>query len=337
MQTRRVEIESEVQHGTHTPASQSKTIAEIADDWLVEKESVDQIERSTLKSYRNHVNGYIKPFFGTLKLSELTTPRVAKFKVHLSRKCRTLTMARMVLSSFKALIAFAKVSGAISSNPTLEVKFGIDKKRDKPQIEVGKDVPSKSEIQAIIESATGRWRPLLITAIFTGMRSSELRGLRWSDVNWESRYISVTQRADEFGEIGSPKSKKGRRQIPMSKMVVNALKEWKLRCPKSVLDLVFPNGAGNIEYHTNIVHRGFGELQDKLGMVDEHGKPKYGMHALRHFCASHWLDLGVKPMQVQEWLGHSSYNVTMNVYGHLFPKEDHHDTLDAGELAIVGG
>ena len=71
----------------------------------------------------------------------------------------------------------------------------------------------------------------------------------------------------------------------MSPMVTNTLREWKLACPKGNLDLVFPNGNGNVEVLTNIRARGLVPLQRKLGMVNADGSVKYGMHAFRHFAA----------------------------------------------------
>ena len=57
-----------------------------------------------------------------------------------------------------------------------------------------------------MEAAKGRWRPILLTAIFTGLRASELRGLRWADVDLEKRELHVRQRADRYSAIGKPKS-----------------------------------------------------------------------------------------------------------------------------------
>ena len=71
----------------------------------------------------------------------------------------------------------------------------------------------------------GRWRPLLLTAIFTGLRASELRGLRWSDVDLKRGELHVRQRADRYGEIGRPKSEAGERTVPLPPMVVTALRE----------------------------------------------------------------------------------------------------------------
>jgi integrase len=153
----------------------------------------------------------------------------------------------------------------------------------------------------------------------------------------------------------------------MAPIVSNTLKEWRLACPRQgakvdqdgkVLDpgtlhFVFPNGAGNVESHANILHRGFGPLQVACGIVsgpklDQHGKPvldqkgnsvmlpKYGLHALRHFFASWLIDQGFGPKRVQALMGHASIQMTFDVYGHLFPQEDDRERFAAGELALVG-
>jgi integrase len=185
----------------------------------------------------------------------------------------------------------------------------------------------------------------LATAVFTGMRSSELRGLSWDDVDFEKEVIHVHQRADNWGVMGRPKSAAGEREIPMAPIVVNALKEWRLACPKvkpaggageGRLGLVFPNGQGRVENHANIANRGFYALQIATGIVDSRGRPKYGLHALRHFFASWAIEREFSPKRVQALLGHSSIQMTFDVYGHLFPNpEDDRAKFATGEFALA--
>src|SRR6516225_3578949 len=77
-----------------------------------------------------------------------------------------------------------------------------------------------------------KYRPLLLTAIFTGLRASELRGLRWEDVDLPHAKLHVRQRADRYNKIDKPKSESSERTVPLTPIVVNTLREWKLRCPK---------------------------------------------------------------------------------------------------------
>jgi integrase len=98
----------------------------------------------------------------------------------------------------------------------------------------------------------------------------------------------------------------------MLPLVVNALKEWRLGCPKSELGLVFPNPNGSVEDYNNIVRSGLLPAQIAAGVTVD-GKAKYtGMHSLRHFyaswCISRKVDGGLElPAKVvQERLGHST-------------------------------
>jgi integrase len=123
-----------------------------------------------------------------------------------------------------------------------------------------------------------KYRPLLLTAIFTGLRASELRGLRWEDVDLPHAKLHVRQRADRYNKIDKPKSESSERTVPLTPMVVNTLREWKLRCPKGEhgkLEFVFPTGTGEIEYHSNIAQRGLAPALIAAGIVTKDGKPKY--------------------------------------------------------------
>ena len=216
----------------------------------------------------------------------------------------------------------------------------------------GVHIPRTDEIKAIVGALEGRWRPILLTAIFTGLRASELRGLRWSDLDLDRRELRVEQRADRFNDIGAPKSESGERTVPLPPLVANALKEWRLACPKGELGLAFPNAAGGVESHHAIRSRGLIPAQIRAGItidtgeVDKEGAPipaaKYtGLHALRHFYASWCINrladggLGLPLKLVQERMGHASVVMTSDVYGHLFPTGDDGEEMAAAERALL--
>jgi integrase len=329
-----VDVQGEVKRGIHTPARASITVAEAAQLWL-DKGRLDELERSTLEQYEGHARIHIKPALGALKLAKLSTPVVEAFRDELLKKC-SRPLAGKVLTSLKGIIGEAQRRGLVAQNVAQPVRVDV-KKRDKRKLDVGRDVPTKAEVNALIGAAQGRWRPFFVTAIFTGMRASELRGLRWSDVDFDERVVHVRQRANLWGDIGEPKSHAGQREIPMSQIVTNALREWRLACPKGELDLVFPNGGGNVEDHANIANRGWYPLQVAAGIVGPDGKPKYGLHALRHFFASWAIERDFSPKRLQALLGHSSITMTFDTYGHLFPSlEDDHAKFAAGEAAVLG-
>jgi integrase len=338
----------DVHRGTHTPDSKSVMVAEAARLWL-ESGDAAGLERSTLDSYRQHVNFHIVPLLGAVKLSQLTVPGVRHFEDRL-RRDRSPAMVRKVLGSLSGILADAQERGLVSQNVVrglrarrLRGKERRADKRQKGKLRVGVDIPSPDEIRAIIVVLEERWRPLLLTAIFAGLRSSELRGLRWNDVDLKRNELHIRQRADRYSKMGALKSEAGERTVPVAPMLANTLREWKLTCPKGELGLVFPNGIGRIESHANIVNRGLIPAQVAAGVVTAKGEARYtGLHSLRHFyaswCINRRVDGGLElPLKlVQARLGHASVQMTADRYGHLFPSGDDGGELAAAEKAFLG-
>jgi integrase len=337
----------DVRAGTHTADSQSITIAEAGRLWIESGEAA-RLERSTLEQYQRHLDLHIAPFIGAMKLAQLTMPMVRAFEDQL-RANRSSAMVRKVLVSLSAILTDAQERGLVAQNVAHGLRSrrprGKERhadRRQKGKLKIGADIPMPDEIRAIIAHLSGRWRPMLLTAIFTGLRTSELRGLRWADIDLRRGELHVRQRADRWNVIGRPKSEASERTIPLPPMVVNALREWKLACPKGELDLAFPNGAGRIEDSANMVQRAWVPTQIAAG-VTKHGRAKYpGLHALRHFyaswCINRRVDGGLElPLKlVQARLGHASIQMTADRYGHLFPQGDDGAELAAAEKAFLG-
>ena len=148
----------------------------------------------------------------------------------------------------------------------------------------------------------------------------------------------MRQRADRWGTIGSPKSDAGKRTIPLAAIAVNALKEWRLACPKGEKNLVFPNKAGDPESLNTILRQGLAPLQRKLGITAASKRqPKYGMHAFRHAAASLLIAEGWDPKRIQTMLGHSSIQMTFDIYGHLMKSpDDDREAMRRLQVRLVG-
>jgi integrase len=329
-----------VRAGIHVPDSQSIMVAKAAELWLTSCEHAG-LEPATLAPYRQHVDLHIVPLIGAVKLSQLSAPAVRAFEDAL-RKDRSPAMVHRVIGSLGAILADAMDRGLVAQNV---VRSRPRRRRTSDQrkgkLKVGIDIPTPDEVRTLLAHLKGRWRPLFLTAIFTGLRASELRGLRWSDVDLGRGELHVHQRADFQGTIGQPKSESSERSVPLLPMVVNTLREWKLACPKGTLDLVFPNGHGRVENYSNIAKRGQIPLMVEAGILAPNGEAKYtGLHALRHFYAS-WcinrkadggLELPLKIVQAR--LGHATIAMTADTYGHLFPRGDDGAELAAAEKAF---
>jgi integrase len=357
---------SQLRDGVHVADRASTTVAEAGKLWI--RTAIDAgRERTTTDQYQQHLDLHIVPFIGKVLLTKQNVPTVRAFEDALRSgvpgdpdpRCnapRSPAMVRKVLSSLGSLFADAQERGLIARNPVRELRRRRDRRpadRQRKKLQIGVDIPSPAEIKILIGGLSERWRPILLTAIFTGLRSSELRGLRWADIDLASNRLHVRQRADRHRNTGAPKSEAGNRTVPLTPIVANTLREWKLRCPKGPKDLVFPSGAGNVESHANIVQRGLIAAQHATGLTidteqrDDTGQPiaaaKYtGLHSLRHFYASWCINrvkdggLGLTPKIVQERLGHAHITMTMDTYGHLFPQEDDSELLAAAERSLLG-
>lgn len=361
----------EVREGTHVADSASVTVKAAGALWLVSAEDAE-LERTTLDQYRQHLRLHIEPFLGRTLLSKMNAPSIRAFEDRLRAEGRSPKMIKYAVRSLGALLADAQERGLVVRNAVRELSKGRrgkgrrgkggtpqEHRNGKPQ--AGVDIPLPAEIKRIVQALDGnvRWRPLLLTAIFTGVRASELRGLKWADVDLRKGELHVRQRADRYNALGMPKTGAGERTVPMPPIIVKTLREWKLACPKGDLDLVFPNGDGKIEWHTNIIQRGLMPVQIAAGVtvpaLDANGKPKRddegkpvvtakytGLHSFRHFYASWCINrkqdggLELPAKVVQHRLGHSSITVTLDTYGHLFPRGDDTAELAEAERALLG-
>jgi integrase len=332
----------EVGQGTHTPRSDSVTVAEAGETWLAQGQ-VDGLEASTLMQYRQHLDLHILPLIGTTRLAALTPATVVDFRRRLLMEGRSPAMTKRAVASLGAILANAQVLGRVGrnvvrDNVALRRRLTRLDKRHEERLIVGKDIPTKEELRILLEHATGAVRALIVTVIFTGLRASELRGLCWEDIDLVGATLVVRQRADRWNRLGSPKSAAGRREIPLAPLVVNTLREWRLACPPGPLGLVFPNTKGNVQSLPNLHRRGLGELQVKAGIAENAMHPKYGLHAFRHAAASLFIEQGWSPKRVQAVMGHSSIQVTFDTYGHLFPApQDDREAMRLLQARLLSG
>jgi integrase len=228
-------------------------------------------------------------------------------------------MVKRAVGALSMILNAAMARGMVAQNVALagRRKRGKADARHEELIEEGRAFPSMADVQRLIEAAPARWKPLLMTAAFTGLRSSELRGLRWANVDLDRRMLRVRQQLDRWNEAGSPKSKAGRRDVPLSGELVAVLREWRLACPIGEAGLVFPNSLGKPDTHSNLDGRFWRPLQRRVL-----GEVRFNFHALRHFAVSAMIHMGLPPKRIQTIIGHSTLAMTMDTYGHLFPMKD---------------
>ena len=342
----------QLRQGIHTPDAESITVTKAAENWIARGER-EGLEPTTLASYRQHCKIYIEPKLGAIRLNQLTRVRIEEFRDSMLDGGASKAMAKRVLRSLSSLIREAERRGYVAQNVAHGVTVKISARDRKLVVP-----PTKDEIRKLLVASGDAGsrpsdKPMMMVLLFTGLRASELRGLAWRNVDLKKGTLTVDQRADRSNVIGPPKSASGFRTIPLLPALQAELRKWKLQCPSSSLDLVFPSGQGTPIFHPNIV-LGFQEpVQHRSGLTvprirkggvqvfDEDGEPvmrgKFTLHDFRHACASLWIEQRVVPKRVQSWMGHHSIQVTFDTYGHLFETvEQDAGVMSAIETEIMG-
>ncbi len=163
-------VRIEVGKGVHVAPADSISVAKAADLWLKQVEANGR-ERATLAGYRQHVELHIVPRIGGVKLAKLSSLSVEGFRNQLLAEVSRHT-ARTVLRSFKMILKSARYAH-VAADITIATST-----RERC-LEDGRDYPTTGEIKRLLAAATTeRQRALLLTAALTGLRASELRGLR---------------------------------------------------------------------------------------------------------------------------------------------------------------
>jgi len=299
------------------------------------------LEQHTLRSYRALIQNHILPRIANLYLSDLSPQTISAFRDSLL-ETETRSIAKRSLSLLKTILTEAKTRGLISSNPAEGITVSVKTGRHSEDIEI----PTRAEVDAILQAcdklakgdfalaekrgagdaqkqqiarAWQRYRPMIYLARFSGIRSSELRGLCWSAIDFKSSCIKITQRADEKGNLGPTKSKNSRRSITIPSLMLSMLTDYKKQSTEH--DLVFTNNGGPID-HGNFSRRAWWRCCELAGVLLDTKPLTYHFHALRHFYASDLIAAGADLKTLQSLLGHDDPAFTLRQYGHLLPDDE---------------
>lgn len=360
----RIATEGQMRAGTFRGDAGKFTVEDAADRFLDHcrgrQSRGERMTRQNLKTMEGHIGNYIcrdpkrhegkvRPSrltstfdgaIGSIKLAQLTSRGVSDFRDRLRDARVTVVTARKILSTLQQLLAFAITRDMVAINVARGVK--VIGRRDEGARKIVP--PSKEALRALLAVADADFRVKLTFAAATGVRAGELHALRWRHLNLSMGEVRIETRVDVYHEEDVTKTAAGMRTIPLAQPLVLMLKEWKLRTKrKKEEDLVFPSRRGWYTSHDNMIKRKFLPLFDAL--AEKHridpknyveAPARFNWHALRHFAVSSWIEAGLSPKTVQTFAGHSSLQVTMDRYGHLFKTEDHRIAMDAIASEMFG-
>lgn len=350
----------DVDRGTYSNTARTLTFTKLADLYL---ESKVNIRPSTRRNYESVITLYLKPYFGSWKVRQISAADIERYRNDLSnglptpildafaqrfrksssalsqararqrakrRKAPSVRTVNKTLTLLVMIFNYAARHRWIDFNPAEHVeKLKLPVVLDDRGID--SNILTPAEIRLLLDAAeparrdssgtikSNHYRLLIQVAVFTGMRSGEIRGLQWGDIDWISRHVHI-RRSWKEGEFHLPKTKTSARRIELPEFLISELRNWKLACPVSQHDLVFPNLSGKPMSSANLLQRGFYPALRRAGIR------KIRFHDLRHTYASLLIAGGEDIVRVSRLLGHSSPNITLSVYAHMLP-EQHYSTV----------
>lgn len=267
------------------------------------------------KSYKNSFGKHIIPEIGSRQLHELTHGTSRRLARALAEKKLSKDSIRIVFANLSAMLNFAIKDGIITKNVAAMVS---DLYKEAPTRHEDIEPLTAEEVPVFLTSAA-QWSPqyfcLFLCAIHTGMREGEVAGLQWSDIDWNGKFAAVRRKVYD-GKVGELKTKRSKRRVDLSDLLIAELKKHRAKLQRDFGDLpewVFPNQFGApLDMH-NVVARHFYRALDKAEIR------RIRFHDLRHTFASLLLQQGESLKYVADQLGHSSIRITADTYGHLIP------------------
>ena len=296
-----------------------------ADRWLNDYARIE-CKTSTADGYEGVLEQYLRPRYGKRRLDEIKRDDVKALINDLIGKELSRNTIRNALCVIRGLFNYAIEEGLLESNPA--ARLGRFTRSAKTAEAKGIALTSK-EVQQFLQAAQEicpEYYPLFLMAVRAGLRRGELVAVQWGDIQFSGdadcsdRFILV-QHNYVRREHTSTKSKKARR-VDMSRELRRALVELRdkrlleafLNGKNDISDeLVFRSPEGKILDPDNLYHRVF------LPVLAKAGIRKIRLHDLRHTFGSLLLQNGASIVYVKEQMGHSSIQVTVDIYGHLIP------------------
>ncbi|MFC0220455.1 tyrosine-type recombinase/integrase [Pseudochelatococcus lubricantis] len=348
----RIELEESLKKGL-TTLSLKSPLADVADEYL--KSCAQRVEEGSMTKhnfvvYEGHVRNYIIPDpkrhakgrmpsrmkkiregMGELKAGEVARSDVTGFRDQLRDAGVSVQTTRKILSTLRQICAFSIEKGLMVANPADEVR--VIGRRDEAYRKV--TIPPAESVRRVLDAAHPEMRIRLLFAAATGVRAGELHALTWQQIDCTRGIVTIDRRIDVYGVVEVTKTVAGMREIPMGQRLAAALDEWRKKLQRaSPDDLVFADTSGDPLRHDVMIKRWYNPIFSSLKKVHAEDPirnappPKrFRWHDLRHFAISSWIAAGLPPKAIQTFAGHSSLQVTMDRYGHLFPDDKHHAAM----------
>ncbi len=304
-------LTADVKRGEYRALSKV-TFAEYAAEWIESYQGRTSrgIRPETIDDYRNDLERVAIPFFGRTRLAAIEPRDIKRFAAQLAAQGLKAGSVRNLLAPVRALLATAFEEGLIRSNPAAGIRIfhGVG---DLHGVQQTKALTGE-ELRSFLSEIPDEWRLFFAFLAHTGLRIGEAVALTWGDVDFGRKRVQVRRRLYR-GRLDAPKSRYGRRAVPLSEGLSQAL--WRLRGSPADDLPIFTSSSGGYLDPSNVATRVLKPAAKRAGV------PWMGFHTLRHTCATMLFRHGLNAKQVQMWLGHHSPAFTLATYVHLLPDD----------------
>ena len=297
------------------------TTADWLDQWFA-MYCVPLKKASTCTGYEDEINLHIKPFIGDILLQELRPQHIQLLVNGLLKRKMSSSTVRKSHAILHSALEQAVVNQLLMHNPSNRT---ILPKLEQKDIRFLSLAEQRAFIAALPEGTAGR---ALYFILGTGLRVEELAGLRWSDIRGNYFTIAQTIRRNRdfsedaatrtFLETGTPKTKAGRRTIPLSPKMQELLLTH--RREQSILRLAAGNAwkENDLVFCTDIGTPYEGRNLNRVlhRTLQQVGLETMGVHSLRHTFATRAMEAGMDVRTLSEILGHAKVSLTLQLYAH---------------------
>jgi integrase len=278
----------------------------------------------TLEIRRYHLERHLLPALGGRLVREIAVQDVSGLLDELREQGRSENTIAGALATLSSIMRFAVRNSWIPDSAV--GKLETDERPHpvaRPQRALGRE-----EISRLLDAALPQHRVLVATALFTGMRISELLGLTWHDVDLPGGFLHVRAQLSR-ARGGVPcrrvalKTRSAARQIPLSPQLAALLRDHRATCHFTAeSDWVFATRNGTPFGQRNVQRSALAHAARAAGLTADGTRLRF--HDLRHTFASHLIiDVGLDVIQVSRILGHASASTTLDIYAHLFDQARH--------------
>jgi integrase len=275
-----------------------------AKEGTIRNRSGDAYKPSSLRGYEEAMRLRVLEDLGSLKLSEVTRVTLQDLVDRLLAKGLDASTIRNTLMPLRAVYRRAVSRGDVAFNPTAGLSLpAVRGRRDR--------IASPAEAATLLAALEDeRDRAVWATALYAGLRLGELRALRDEDVDLPAGVIRVERSWDKQEGVIEPKSRAGRRKVPIVATLRAHLAAHTLRRATSE-GLFF--GYGDQPFNRDHLAARANTAWKEAGLAP------IGLHEARHTCASIFIAAGVNLKALSSYLGHASITITLDRYGHLMP------------------